>query len=170
MFLPESLRLPTLFEVEREAHLGQQIVQMLFANLDRAKGRIPRALLAFAGLSIHIFHDHIRERHNGEQMSHNPCLCLPSASRRGGNTARTREPVLAATGTSPFAEPTRSAHDPAGLDGFLDVIGGLNHEMQDGIACPNDTEALELRPWIDAKHKRLIVWFLLVRELHVEQA
>jgi hypothetical protein len=42
--------------------------------------------------------------------------------------------------------------------------------MQDGILCPNDTEALELRPWINANHKRLILWLLLVRELHVEQA
>ncbi len=170
MFLSELLCLPPLFEVKRKAHRGEQIIQVVFADLDRAKGRIPRAFLAFACHRLHIFHNHIRERQKNKQMSNDPCFGFPSASRRWGNAPRTSEPILAATGTSPFAEPTRSAHDPARLDGFLDVIRSLNHEMQDGISYPDNTEALKCTARIDANHKRLILWFLLVGELNVEDA
>src|SRR6266567_5960601 len=144
MFLPELLCLPTLFEVQDDAHCGEQIVQVLFANLDRAKGRIPRAVLTFACRGIHLFNDHICQRQNGLQMSHDSRFRLPSASRRWRNAARTSEPVLAATGASPFAEPTCSTHGPTDLDGFLDMIRSLHHQIEHRITCANHTEAFPL--------------------------
>jgi hypothetical protein len=50
------------------------------------------------------------------------------------------------------------------------MIRSLHHQIEHRITCANHTEALPLGTWIDANHKRLMLWLLLVRELHVEQA
>ena len=47
--------------------------------------------------------------------------------------------------------------------------GRFCHEVEDGILGTRHAIALELASGINARHKRLIVRFLLIRELDVEQ-
>jgi hypothetical protein len=49
------------------------------------------------------------------------------------------------------------------------MIGGLCHQIEYGGMSPNYAIAFKLRPRINSYHKWLIVWFLVIAELDVEQ-
>ena len=143
---------------------------MLFAHLHGTESRIPLPPLTFPGDGLHIFHHGIPQGHDTFQMRHDAGFGFPATACRGWNTLLATQTIIKPFGASPFAKSASTAPGSTRLHCLLDVTGGLHHEVRHGITGPNDTEALELRAWIDAHHQGLIVRFAAIAQLDVEQA
>src|SRR5258708_35061652 len=87
--LAQRFGLPPLLEMEGQSQLAEQSIQMVFADLDGAKGRIPLAVLARSGDGLHIFDPGRGYGQNGAQLFHDSRLGFPAAASRG------RYPLLA---------------------------------------------------------------------------
>jgi len=154
--------LPPLLEMEGQAHLAEQSIQMVFADLDGTKGRIPLAVLARSGDGLHIF-DHGRVyRQNGTQLFHDPRLGFPAAASRGRYPLLAVEPIIEAFGASPLARASCSPHSTSSLHGLFDVIGCLHHEVHHRVTGPDDAEPLERTARINPHGKGLVIRLLLV--------
>src|SRR5260221_210596 len=158
----QGFGLPTLLEMNGQAHRAEQPIQMGFADLYGAKGRIPLAVLARSGDGLHIF-DHDRGyRQHGAQLFHDPRLGLPSAARRGRYPLLAVEPIVEAFGSSPLARSSCAPHGASSLHGLFDVSGCLHHEVHHGVTGPDDAEPLERTARINPHDKGLVIRLLLV--------
>ena len=170
VLLSQLLCLVSLAEMNRETHLTEQAIQVLFPDLDRAKRPVPLAPFALAGHSLHILNHHSGEWKHFLQLSNHPRFGFPATSGRRRHPLLAVEAIVKALGSSPFAMSSCSSHGSPRFDSFFDVIGCLCHETEHGILGANHTEALKLASWVYAHSQRLIVWLLLIGQLHIEQA
>src|SRR6266849_1868664 len=162
--------LPAFPCVHLVSHLAQEPVEVLFADLHRAEGRIPLASCSWTGDGLHILHHHNRERQDRVQLRHDACLGLPAAPCGWGEPLFTVQTIVEALRSAPLAKPTSTSHRSARFDGLFDVFRRLDHQVRDGVPRSNHAEAFKRAPRINAYHERLIVRLLLVAELDVEQA
>lgn len=169
ILLPEFFGLPSLSRVDGQTHFTQEAVQMLFANLNRAECGIPLPILARASHGLHIFYHSIRERQNLFQLSYHTGFGFPSAPRRRGNALFTLEAIVETLGSAPLAMPPPPSHGSPDLYGIFDVRRGFHHQIKHRVLCANDTEALKFTPWVDAHDQGLVIRFLLIAQLDVEQ-
>jgi len=170
VLLSQLLCLVSLAEMNRETHLTEQAIQVLFPDLDRAKRPVPLAPFALAGHSLHILNHHSGEWQYFLQLSNHPRFGFPATSGRRRHPLLAVEAIVKPLGSSPFAVSSCSSHGSPRFDSFFDVIGCLCHETEHGILGANHTEALKLASWVYAHSQRLIVWLLLIDQLDVEQA
>lgn len=143
---------------------------MFFAHLNRAKGCIPLASLSGSRDRSNVFHNGIRQRENLSQLRNNPHFGFPSASRGRGDAVLAVQTIREAFGPSPLAKASCPSHGPSNLDSILDVIGGLNHQIDDSSIASHDAEALKFASRINPYNQRLIVGLLRVTQLNTEQA
>jgi hypothetical protein len=168
--LPQCFGLPPLPGVNDEAHLPQEPVQVFFANLHRTEEPVPLATFAGSSHGLHVLHHHLGDRQNLQEMRHHPRFGLPPAARRGRNAVLPLEPVVGPLGPAPLAVPPRPAHGAAHLDRLFHVVWRFRHEVEHRLFGADHAVALERASGVNARHKRLVVRFLFVGELHVEQA
>lgn len=166
---PELFGLPSHASMGHETYLSQESVQVLFADLQRTKRSIPLASLTTTCHCLHILHDSISEWHNRQEVCYDAGFGFPPATSRWWYPLLSVEPIVKALLPSPFAVPSRSSHGSSRLNGILDVIECFCHEIEHRVFCPNYAIAFKLASRIDSYHKLLIVWFLFVTELDVEQ-
>ncbi|GLV54909.1 hypothetical protein KDH_17560 [Dictyobacter sp. S3.2.2.5] len=60
ILLAQLFGFPSLLEMHLQAHISEQPIQMVFANLDRTKGKIPCAFFPSSGDRLHILYHRIR--------------------------------------------------------------------------------------------------------------
>ncbi len=143
---------------------------MLFAHLDRAERTVPLAALARSGDRLHILYHNIAERENRLQVSDYSGFGFPSTTGRGGYSLLPLESILKAFRPSPLSQSSRPSHGPSRLHRIFHMRGCLHHQVQDRLLGANDAQPLKLGARINTSHQRLIVRFLFVAQLYVEQA
>jgi len=141
---------------------------VLFAHLYRAEGNIPLATLALACNGPDILKHDIRKRHNLLELGDNAGLGLPTTPGGGRYALFAVQAIIEAFGPPPLAKAPCPPHGPSRLHGIFNMIRCLYHEIEHRVFCANDAEAFKLTARIDTSHKLLIVWFLLVAELDIE--
>ncbi len=80
MLLTQFFALPPLFEVDRQAPLSQEAVEVFFADLQRTECTVPLAPLALLCHRLDIFHDHVSQRQDLVELHDDPCFRLPAAT------------------------------------------------------------------------------------------
>ena len=167
--LPQGFGLPPLPREYYQTHLPQEPVQVFFADLHRTEGPVPLPALAGTAHGLHVLDHHHRERQDGLQLLDHPRFGLPSAARRGRNAVLALDAIVEPFGASPLAMPSRPAHGATHFDRLFHVVGCFRHEGEHRVFCPHHAVALELGAGVNARHQRLVVRFLFVREVHVEE-
>src|SRR6266567_3233004 len=170
VLLTQLLCLPPLSHMDDQPHLSEQVIQMLFAHLNRAKRSVPLAAFAWARHGLHVLNHHVHQWKHSLQLHDHSGLGFPSTARRRRYSCLSLEAIVKPLWSAPLALSSCPPHGSAGLDGLLDVIGCFHHEVEHGLLRANYTVALELTAWINSHDKKLIVRFLFVAQLHVEQS
>jgi hypothetical protein len=170
MLFAESFGLPALLEGEHEAHFTQLLIQVVFADLHRAKSGVPFPPFACFCHSLHIFHDHISKGQDRAQMGDDPGFGFPATTGGRRDALLAPESIVDAFGPTPHATPAYASHGPSGLDGLFDMCWGLDHQMKHRLFGTNHTEPLEGATRINANHQSLIIRVLFMAQLDKEQA
>src|SRR5438128_1957735 len=99
----QFLRFPSLPRVNHQPLPSQKPVQVLLADLHRAKRAVPLASLARSGRRLHVLHHHIGERYDLLEVCDHPRFGLPPAPGRRRYPARTLEAIIAPLRSPPLA-------------------------------------------------------------------
>src|SRR3989442_3821646 len=103
-------------------------------------------------------------------MSDDADFGFPSAPCRGRKTLFAVEAIVKPLGASPLPPTSGTAQRASRLDGIFDILGRLHHQVEHGVLGTDHTEPFKFAARIDTHDERLIVRFLLLGELDVEQA
>jgi hypothetical protein len=81
VLLPQGFGLPPFSQVNGQARLSQEAIQVFFSNLHRTEGPVPLASPARPHQGLDILDDHLRKRQDSEQLLDDACFGLPSTPR-----------------------------------------------------------------------------------------
>src|SRR5690348_10680211 len=119
---------------------------------------------------LHIFDHDIAERNDLQEVSDDTNFRFTSTPGRGGKALLAVESVIKPLWASPLTGSSRPSHDSSRLHRVFDMTRSFHHQVQDRLPTANDAVAFKLGTWVNTNSQRLIIGFLCVAELHVEQA